>query len=140
MRKIISLLLAMILILMCVFPATAAPSNNSIISPQYLQIQTASTNLTINQNTGVSTVTATCLVRNDCSVEIICRLQKYGDISWTTVKKWSTSDTFYASLEEYWAVYSGYTYRVYTTYIVRDTAGNFVESTSLTKSVVYPKK
>ncbi len=140
MRKILSVILAVLMVTVLAVPAFAAMPNTPVLSPQYTYIRTLSANLTIDEDVGVATCTATCYSESGYTVEITCKLQQYNGSTWVTMKTWTASGSRYASINKDWAVFSGYTYRVYVTYFVRNAAGSIVETTTSTRSYVYPKR
>lgn len=140
MRKVLSVVLALVLAGVLAVPSLAAVPEDTVVSPLYTYIQTATANLSIDESTGIATCKASCYSVKGYTVEIICELQQYNDSTWTTLKTWTASGSRFASVNEIWAVFSGYTYRVYATYRIRDTAGSLLESITGTDSYVYPKQ
>ena len=55
-------------------------------------------------------------------------LQQKNGTSWTTIKTWTDRDTDYAMVSRYYAVTSGYQYRLKLTHIAYDSNGNLIES------------
>lgn len=140
MRKILAFALALAILCAVAMPAFAAVPEDNAVQPQFTYIDTTSVGLTINTSTGIANSTANCYAGGGYTVEIVCKLQQYSDVSWTTIKTWTSTGTSVASVNKTWAVYSGYTYRTYATFIVRNSAGAIIESTSDYKTFVYPKK
>lgn len=140
MRKFLSAILSVVMLLTLATPAFAALPDDTIVSPQYTYIRTITANISIDEDTGIATCKATCLSASGYTVEVVCQLQRYSGSSWTTLKTWTASGTRYASVNENWAVSSGYTYRVYVSYRIRNTAGSLLESTTGSDSYVYPKQ
>ena len=140
MRKVLSIILTLALLMTCITTCFATESKASTISPRYTHIATNSVNLEINETTGVALCSATCYAPGTYTVEVECKLQRYQGGFWSTIKTWTSSGIRYASVYENWAVYSGYTYRVYVVFYVRDSAGNLLESATSSASYNYPKK
>lgn len=138
MRKVLSLILAFILIMACAVPAFAATvPEDTVVSPQYTYIKTLAANLTIDENTGVASCRAYCYAASNYTVEVECILQRYVGAIWTPLKTWTSSSAGYASVDQDWAVYKGYNYRIYVTYRIRTTAGALLESTTVTRYYAY---
>lgn len=137
MKKIYAVILATVLFVLMVTPAYAALPDPPIV-PQYNYIETCDVGLSINKSSGIASCTASCYVATNNKVEIEYKLQRYMGSYWGTVKTWTTSATSYASLSQSWAVYSGYTYRGKATFRVYDSAGNLLETGSVTKTYSYP--
>lgn len=140
MKKVLSVFLCVIMLTTVAVPAFAALPDDNVVSPQYAYIRTATADLTIDEDTGIASCWVTCLAASGYTVEVECQLQQYKNSSWTTIKTWTATGTRYACVDEIWAVYSGYTYRVYVTYRILNSAGSIVEVTSGSDSYVYPKR
>jgi hypothetical protein len=137
MKKIYALILVTVLLISTAIPANAALPEQPAV-PYYNHIDSYSVNLTINQNSGVASCTATCYTAGSNTIEIEYNLQRYLGSYWGTVKTWTSSGTSYASINQSWAVYSGYTYRGKATYRVYNSAGTLLETGSATKTYSYP--
>ena len=136
MKKIFALLLATILLISTALPAHAALPDPPV-SPQYNYIDACNVNLTINTSTGIASCSASCYTTTSNTVEVEYKLQRYLGSYWGTVKTWTTSATSYASLNQSWAVYSGYTYRGKATYRVYNSSGSLLETGSAAKTYDY---
>lgn len=139
MKKALTLILAFVMLISTAVPSFAAvvPDGDTIISPQYTYIDTLAANLTIDKNTGIASCRAYCYTTSNHNVEIECSLQRYVGAIWTPLKTWTASGTYYASIDQDWAVYKGYNYRIYVTYRIRTTAGALLESTTVTRYYAY---
>ena len=140
MKRIITLLLVIAMLSALAVPALAAVPESAAVSPRYAYIQTNNVNLTINQNTGVATCTSSCYATSGYTIKIECKLQRYTGSSWITLKVWTASADRYASLSGTYTVASGYTYRVYTTFRIYNSAGTLLETGTNSKSVTFPSK
>lgn len=140
MRKVLSAILSVTLVVLFAIPSFAAVTDDNVISPRYTYIKMLTANLSIDEDSGISTSKASCYSASGYTVEIECKLQQYTGSSWSTLKTWNSSGSGYASIKENWAVSSGYTYQVYITYRIRNAAGNLLESTTTNKTYDYPKK
>ena len=126
MKRILSLLLALVLFMGSAVPAFAAESE-SAVTPRYTYIARMSAALEIS-SLGVANCGGSCYVPGADTVKFTCKLQRYEDSSWTTVKTWTDTDAPTCGLSKYYAVSSGYTYRVRTTCSVYNASGVLVES------------
>lgn len=135
MKKVIPLLLVVILLALWVLPVTTLALEEGA-SPRFDYISRVSTNVSINKNTGIATCTATCWAPTAASVKLVCRLQQYKNGTWTTIKTWSDTSTHQGSIAQQRAVYSGYTYRTYTSCYAYNAAGTLIETASLYSSQV----
>ncbi len=140
MKRIITVLLAIAMLSALAVPAFATVPESSAISPRYVYIKSNNVNLTINQNTGVATCTSYCYATSGYTVKIECKLQRYTGSSWITLKTWTASADRYASISETCTIPSGYTYRVYTTFRIYNSAGTLLETGANSKSVTFPSK
>ena len=139
MRRILTVILAIVLLATSALPCFAAEASTSVVGPRYTHINTNSVDLDINKTTGVANCFASCYAMGDYTVKVECKLQRYQGGFYSTIKTWTNSGSEYASVNQYWAVYSGYTYRVYAIFYVYDTAGNLLESATSSASYNYPK-
>ena len=137
MRKFLSFILTLSLLSSILTPCFAA-ANNPTITPQYNYITKNNVNLKIDETTGIATCTSYCYASGGYTVEVHCKLQQYIGASWTTIKEWTSTGTMYARVCESWAVYSGYTYRTYAVFYVRNSAGTLLESATSNATYVYP--
>lgn len=139
MKKVLSVILALMTLIAATVPAFAAAPDISVVSPQYTYIQTINIGLDIDETTGIATCSASCYATGNYTVEIEYQLQRYKDSKWEPVKTWTASGTLYVRLKQYWAVYSGYTYRAYVTVRIRNASGGLLENAVHTKTYYYPK-
>lgn len=137
MKQILAAILAIAILSAMVLPVSAAVPEETVASPRYSYIQSASVNLIINDETGMATCTSSCYASSEYVVYIDCMLQRYSGSSWTTLRTWIKSAKRYASIEETWKVYSGYTYRVYSTFRIYNASGTLLETGTNSKSVVF---
>lgn len=138
MKRFFMVILTVVLMLSFPMQGMAAQVDDSTVSPCYTYISTNKVGISINETTGVAECSAYCYTVGQYTVEVECRLQRYTGYSWSTIKTWSASNTRYASISGKWAVYSGYNYRAYALFCVRDSSGNLLESTTSIDSYAYP--
>lgn len=131
MKKALSVILVLVTLIAITIPAFAAAPDNTGVSPQYTYIRTTDVGFDIDN--GIATCSAYCYASGNYTVEIECQLQRYTGSKWAPVKTWTASGTRYASVYENWAVYSGYTYRLYVTFHIRNASGSLLESAVSTK-------
>ena len=118
-------------------PCFAATTDENVIMPRYTYFKLLTANFVINENTGISTSTATSYSVNGYTNEVVCKLQRQRTNGWTTVKTWTATGTGYASVDKDWALMSGYTYRLHVTYRILDANGNILETTSTARYYDY---
>ena len=63
-------------------------------------------------------------------------LQQKNGTSWTTIKTWTDRDTEYAMVGSYYAVMSGYKYRLKLTHKAYDSNGNLIETLTSYSDIV----
>jgi len=140
MKKLIAIFLAIALILTGTLPVFAASPTKETITSRFAYINWYAFDLEINESTGIAHCNAECLVDKNYTVEVSCFLERYDSSRWTTVKSWSSIGSRYAYVEEYWAVYSGYTYRLYVVFTVYDANGNLCEAVTENDTYIYPSR
>ena len=126
MRKTINVICILVLIFLCAAPASAYTQND--IMPFYDNINSVYANLTIDESTGIASCTGMISAKSLYPVSVTVRLQVYKNGDWETLYTWSDSGTWSVTCEGYYAVYSGYKYRVIVLGYVYDSAGNIIES------------
>ena len=132
MKQKITFLLVVCLLISLVQPVSASSVNENYVSPRYTYISRCSSGLSINESTGVATCRASCNTSAGYTVQVECKLQRYMGSYWGTIKTWTDTDTQAVLITKNWAVYSGYTYRVHTTFSVFNSAGVLLESDVIT--------
>ena len=130
MRRCLSAALAVILVVLFAVPCFAATANEDVIMPRYTYFELLTAGLIIDENTGISTSDASCYVMNGYTAKVVCKLQRERTNGWLTLKTWTATGTDYAEIDQDWAVYSGYAYRIVVTFYVLDTDGTILESTA----------
>lgn len=138
MRRFFSRILTILMVFLLSISCYAIGIEESTVSPRYTHINTNNVSIAIDEDTGIAQCSAYCYTVGEYTVEVVCKLQKYTGAYWATLKTWYASGTRYARASGERAVDSGYTYRVYVTFSVRDSAGNLLESDTSTQSYVYP--
>lgn len=139
MRRILTIVLVIVLLMMSILPCFATETEIPSVSPRYTHIQYNVVNLDINTTTGIATCSASCFTMENYTVKVECKLQRYQGGFYSTIKTWTNSGNQYASVYQNWAVYSGYQYRVYAIFYVYDSAGKLLESATSSASYNYPK-
>lgn len=138
MKRIITGILAFILILGMILPVSAAVANPiTPVEPMYDYVNLVYARLEIGEDWGMTTCTGTITAKQLLPVKVIVRLQKL-DGYWQTIKSWSATGTGSASHTGNYAVYSGYTYRVSVIGYVYDSNGNIIETATVAHVVDYP--
>lgn len=138
MKKVISLLLAVVLLASVAIPAYATPAteSESVIQPRWSYLDTVTAYLDIN-TLGIATCRGTATAHVLWDVKVTVRLQQLTDTGWYTVKSWSATELATTSVSGKYAVYSGYTYRTTVTAYVYDENGSLVETGSASDTFVY---
>lgn len=138
MKKLISVLIIIALICTCVIEVAAYEQDG--IMPLFENINSVYASLSIDQSLGVTTCTGRIVAKDmyPVSVDVVLQVKENG--KWEEVCSWSASGTYTASCTEYYAVYSGYEYRVLTWGYVHDSNGRIIESGSAVHEVNYPKQ
>lgn len=131
MKKGIALLLSVVLIFGVMTPTVFAATDADTVQPYYLRIRS----LAIDFDIG-SSGKSTCYCSVDSSVttdtvDLTMDLQRYvkenGKEYWDTLKTWTSSGTYVASLNKTWYVSSGYEYRLRITAKVYNSSGTLQE-------------
>ena len=136
MRKIISSLLALVILFSCIIPASAATKEEAGLF--WNKILNIYASISVNQSTGIVTCSGTITAKSTYPVKVYAQLQRLENGSWRTITSWTNTGTLSATVTKSYAVYSGYTYRIYVIGYVYDNNGNIVESGSEYHSVYYP--
>lgn len=137
MKKTLTFLLAIILIVSAVAPAVyALDSGDEGIQPHYTRIVTFDIGLGIDSNgksTSYSKVTSSY---GTDKINLTMELQQKIDGKWTTIKTWTNSGTFSVSLDDkIWYVEEGYDYQTVATAYVYNSKGVWQETASATSFV-----
>lgn len=131
-NKSVCMLLTLILCMSLITNAHA-----SEITPRYTYTTTISANISIN-SIGVATCHSYAITYDSShTIKLYCYLQYKENDSWITLKYWTTSATECAALEKYYAVASGYEYRVRTVAYIYDSDGKYLENCAVAKQCSY---
>lgn len=137
MKRMCCALIVLCLMASFVPAAFAAQENEATVFPRLVAIAANSVDIDIDEETGVANCDAQCIAKSNYTVKVVCKLQRWNGSSWTTLKTWTNTDTYAAYVAESWAVYKGYTYRVYATFYVYDANGTLLETVSSYDSQSY---
>lgn len=135
MKKTINVLCAVLLIMLCVVPTVTYASED--VMPLYDNINSVYANLNIDGSTGIASCTGMISAKNFYPVSVTVRLQMLENGDWKTLYTWSDNGTWSVTCDGYYAVYSGYSYRVIVQGYVYDSAGNIIESGSAVQVQYY---
>lgn len=131
MKKLVSFLLAVLLISSLTIPSIAAVPETVV--PLYNYTSSISASLpTINPDTNIAVCTSKVVASQYLPVKVVCELQKYTSEGWTTIKTWEATGNLQATLQKKYAVYTGYWYRVKTTGYVYNNSNVLLETTTVT--------
>jgi len=141
MKKVISLLLVLALLLPCVsvFASAEGPDSNhvSAISPRYKILAACRADLD-SDGGGMYTFSGSARANSKVKISITVTLQRANSSAssgWDPYATVTDSDTYAASCSGQRYLSSG-TYRTQTTVYVYDTSGNFIESTTIYSSEI----
>lgn len=126
MKRLISILLLGVLLCGMVLPASAAVIDP--VAPQYKKIISITTSFYVDEKTGIAYCYADCIAESDVTIKIVGTLQQYTNGSWVYVTSWTESGKRTVTLDEQYAVASGYKYRFIAQFYIYDSNGSFVES------------
>lgn len=76
------------------------------------------------------------LVPDGYEAYVKVELQQKNGTSWTTIKTWTDRDFDYAMVSRYYAVMSGYQYRLKLTHKAYDSNGNLIETLTTYSDIV----
>ena len=106
--------------------AKAFPSNIGI-APANIIIE-ACDNYLVWESSGVLEVYGGTEVPHGYESYVKVELQQKNGTSWTTIKTWTNQGGSYAMVSSYYAVTSGYKYRLKLTHKAYDSNGNLIET------------
>ena len=129
--RLLSLILAVIL---CVSALPTARASE--IQPRYTYINTLATSITFDED-GYAVCYGKVIAMAVTPVKVVCKLQKYVNGAWLTLKTWTDTGTAMACVSEKYRVASGSIYRVYTTGYILDSNGYVLESDYLVDTKLY---
>ena len=120
MKRLTSLLSAVILLALMICPATAA-------TPRYSYTHSIYANIDIDTTWGIATCTGEVIADSNVPVKVVVYLQVYKNGTWETEKSWEATGTFSAYLSKVYAIYKGYEYRAYAVGYVYNNNNAIVE-------------
>jgi hypothetical protein len=135
MRRFLSSVLTAVWVLLFAVPCFAATPDENLIMPRFTYFKVLTAGLSIDEDTGVSSSNASSYSVAGYTDKIVCKLQRERTNGWLTLKTWTATGADYASIDQDWAVYSGYNYRIVVTFSVLDSDGTVLET--LTKARYY---
>lgn len=136
MKRILTLLLAIVLLLSLTFPAYAAVVEP--VQPLFTYIHLLDKSLSINESNGTANCYADCYIDSGLTIVINGTLRQCKEGNWVDIKSWVSVGSRYASMDKLWTVSSGYLYRFEVTYKVYNSSGVLLESHSASASCFYP--
>lgn len=129
MKRILSFSLVLVFLVSLTAPVSAATKDEEEL--MYTHISSVYACLTIDETLGIATCTGSVNAKNIVPAKVTVRLQRYQDGSWQTIKSWSETGTAVASSTNYYAIYRGYSYRVYVSGFVYSSEGAIQEAASV---------
>lgn len=134
-KKLLAFLLTLVMV--CSVAAPFAFAADEGIQPHYTRILTFDIDLDINsrdKSTSYSKVTSS---DDTDTINLTMELQQKIDGEWETIKSWSSSSTWVASMEKDWYVVKGYDYQLLSTAYVYNANGVWQETVSEVSFVVH---
>lgn len=135
MKKVISIVLTLLLVVSMICPVQAADTQQ--VTPRYTYIQSIYACISIDTTWGIATCEGEIDAKAGYPVEVVVYLQVYKNGEWETIKSWSAEDTYAVYLSKSYAVMSGYTYRAYVEGYVYNSSGVLIETASISHSADY---
>lgn len=135
MKKIMSLLLAIVTMCVLLVPASAAVKDP--VEPQYEHTRYLYAVISIDQNTGLATCGGDVCAKGWNPVKVVVQLQQLKDGVWRTLQTWTNTGTMYTEQTGHYYVMHGYVYRTKVTSFVYDNNGRIIESASGTDQRFY---
>lgn len=144
MKKLTSLLLALVLIVMPLsieaFASETDTNYDDLVAPCYTNLSSIGAGISEGVLGFVTCTSEAISVATDKTFVLTCYLQRTSDSGWENYK--STSDTFsddtsYFAMEKNWFAPAGYAYRTYTKLEVKNSSGTIVETATKASSVLY---
>lgn len=134
-KKMIAFLLTLVMVVSVAAPFAFAADEG--IQPHYRRILTFDIDLDINsrdKSTSYSKVTSSC---DTDTIDLTMELQREVNGDWETIKSWSSSSAWVASMEKDWYVVKGYDYQLLSTADVYNENGIWQETVSEVSFVVH---
>ena len=128
MKKVVTLLLTIVLVLGIMAPAAFAFAENDAVQPRYFRISTFDIAFDISSSGKSSCYSKIVTYESTDTIDLTIELQRDGGSGWSTIKTWTGEDTGRISLDKVWYVTSGYEYRLRITAEVYDTNGKLLET------------
>ena len=142
-NKLLSLCLA--LVLCCMAPALLAhaddlepPADDPLDPEPFVKIGVITCDIQISSSGLSSDYCHVYVPDTTCTVDVSMELQReisYGN--WETIKTWTDSGTRTVTLDKYWYVGHGYTYRLWIGVDVTDANGLAADSAGVESNYVY---
>lgn len=129
MKKVLAIVFIILVLVSSTASASAATKDAAEL--MYTYINSVGASLTIDETLGIATCSGRVNAKSIVPVKVTVRLQRYQDGSWKNVETWSETGTAGVTCTKYYAIYSGYSYRVYVTGYVYDSEGVIQETASV---------
>lgn len=134
LTKILSLFLVFIFLL--TIPVNATSEDG--IQPRYKYILTFGGTINIQESTGIATCSGYMSAYGNYPVKMECRLQRFKNNNWETVKTWEKSSSICISMDDLmWCVSEGYIYRIAITAYVYNSSGAQIDEANYYKTINY---
>ena len=131
MKKIITTLMAAVILVSCLAPCSFAAYEdedfgNEIIEPRYEVIANILISFSISAS-GRADCSATVILPSGYRADLTVELQQKVGGKWDTIHDWKASGRNFVEVSGPWYVPSGYSYQLKVTTEVYDAYGNLVE-------------
>lgn len=136
MKRRIVALFSLLLIMCSIFtipvcadaPELDVPEDPIEPEAPYVDLALLTASIDINSSGKASCYGYAITATSTYTVYLSISLQRYKNGTWSTIKNWSTSGTWYTSLGKSYYVTAGYSYRTAVSVTVRTSGGSYVES------------
>lgn len=127
MKKLITLLLAVLIMTGTVVTTVSAATVENEIAPYYVALTSKSAQL-VKQSSELGSCRAHFKTDGNYKINVTMQAQRNDGGSWTTVATWYAEGTSYVSLAQPRYFTPNKEYRVYAVATIYDTNGNYVET------------
>ena len=136
MKRVFATVL-MLVILCNVLLVPVCAAEQTPIQPRWQDIYSFIIDLDISSGGTATCVTSVKTTTQTNTIDLCMQLEKYNGTRWTIVKTWRNSYGPNADMTKYWAIPSGYDYRVFVSAAVYDQNGNPVETVGRYSGTIY---
>lgn len=136
MKRVFTTVLTLVILCnMLLVPVCAA--EQTPIQPRWQDIYSFIIDLDISSGGTATCVTSVKTTTQTNTINLYMQLEKYNGTRWVIVKEWNKTYGPNADMTKYWAIPSGYDYRVAVSAAVYDQYGNPVETVGRYSGTIY---